>query len=634
MPQKPNILWLTYEDTSPQFVSCYGQTPVVTTPHIDALSGKGVRFDNAYATSPVCSASRTAIITGVCNEQTGLGHHRSKYPLPNFIKGFPKYLRDHAGYYASNNSKTDYNVENDQAFIDETWDESSETAHWRQRPEGIPFFSVFNHMNSHQSRTMTLPWNAYQETILDRLNQDEIIPEDVVEVPPIYRNNEEMKHHLSRVYNSLKRVDLDIARRLAELKEDGLEQDTIIFCFADHGEGIPRGKMNSIAFGYRAAFVAYFPEKYIHLSPWGTEVVTDELISFEDLAPTILSIAGVDIPDHMTGRAFLGEQRTEAPEYIFQARNRIDDGLDLSRSVISERFVYIRNYFPHFPACKLQKYADVSGIMRTIRRDYHQGNLNDQQAEMVEPTRPLEQLYDLKNDPWEVTNLAENPAYQEQLDSMRAASVRHIFESHDVMFLSERAIIIQCAYTARKDPSYNPLQELHETASLINTQGDHLPELIQRLQHNHSQVRTLAAAGLYASRQHIADYSEELIPLLESNPASVQAELAPALYDAVRADEARKIIESLILGEDEIIAHSCIGKLLYMPKNGGDFKQAVCQAWQKVLELGNPPPLKYYPLFSSLDVYQSIYMERPLFYPPQEKNCNREELAPLQGYKA
>ena len=633
MQQKPNILWLTYEDTSPQFVSCYGQTPVVTTPNIDALAAEGVRFDNAYATAPVCSASRSAIITGVCNEATGLGHHRSKYPLPEFIKGFPKYLREGAGYYTTNNEKTDYNVEGERGFIDETWDASSNTAHWRNRPEGKPFFSVFNYMNSHQSRTMTLPWSHYREIVLDGLEEGEVISEDAVEVPPIYRDNAEMKHHLSRVYNSLRRTDLDIAERLAELKEDGLEDDTIIFCFADHGEGIPRGKMNSIAFGYRAAFVAYFPDKYKHLSPWGVRVVTDELISFEDLAPTILSIAGVDIPEHMTGRAFLGAHRTETPEYIFPARNRIDDGLDLSRSAVSERFVYTRNFFPHFPVSKLQKYSDVGGIMRAIRRDYNDGKLNDTQAELVEPTRPSEVLYDLKHDPWEINNLARDPAYREQLERMRQATLDHIFEINDVMFLNERHMIGQCPYAARHNEGYNPLEELVKTASLINTEGKNIPELIERLKHTHEQVRYLAAAGIYASRKYLADYASALTPFLENNPPYVLAELAPALYDAANDEKAQSVIRELILSDDEIIAHSCVAKLLYMPENGGDFNDVVCEAWDKVHEHGTPPPLKYYPLFSSLDVYQSIYMNRPLFYPDEKKYCNPDELSPLQGYK-
>jgi len=633
MQEHPNILWLTCEDTSPQFVSCYGKTPVTTTPNIDALAAEGVRFDNAYATAPVCSASRSAIITGVCNEATGLGHHRSKYALPEFIRGFPAYLREGAGYYATNNAKTDYNIEDEQEFIDKTWDESSTTAHWRNRPAGKPFFSVFNYMNSHQSRTMTLPWNHYRELVLDALEENEVIPEEAVEVPPIYRDNAEMKHHLSRVYNSLKRTDLDIAERLAELKEDGLAEDTIVFFFADHGEGIPRGKMNSIAFGYRAAFVAYFPEKYKHLSPWGTRVVTDELISFEDLAPTVLSLAGVEIPGHMTGRAFLGSRRADPPEYIFPARNRIDDGLDLSRSAISERFVYTRNFFPHFPVSKLQKYCDVGGIMRTIRRDYSDGLLNGTQAELVEPTRPLEVLYDLKNDPWETNNLAGDPAHSETLRRLRKATLDHVFEIRDVMFLNERYMIGQLPYAARQDRTYNPLEELVETASLIDTGGKNLPELIGRLDHPHEQVRYMAAAGIYAARNHISGYARELADQLENNPPCVLAELAPALYGAVKNEKARDIIAELILGDDEIIAHSCVAKLLYIPGAGGDFKEAVAEAWERLLEHGERPPLKYYPLFSSLDVYQSVFMDRPLYYPEEAKYCNRDEMAPLQAYK-
>ena len=213
MPDRPNILWLTYEDTSPQFVSCYGMTPVVTTPAMDALAEDGVRFDHFYAGAPVCSASRTGLVTGCPIEATGHGHHRSAYPLPAEIRGFPWYLQQ-AGYYTTNNAKTDYNLVDERVFIDATWNESSPTAHWRNRPEGQPFFSVFNYADSHQSRTMTKPYRWYEENVLAELPEDEIVQPDEIDVPPFYRDDPDMRRHLVRVYNSLRLCDRRIRERL------------------------------------------------------------------------------------------------------------------------------------------------------------------------------------------------------------------------------------------------------------------------------------------------------------------------------------------------------------------------------------------------------------------------------------
>src|SRR6056297_1862034 len=188
---KPNILWVTIEDTSPQFIGCYGNEDA-RTPVIDNLAEEGVRFTNAFSTGTVCSPSRTAIITGVKTYKAGTGNHRSKYPVPEFIKGFPYYLQQQ-GYYTTNNVKTDYNVRGEKDFINEAWNESSNQAGWWNRQPGQPFFAVFNYNDSHQSRTMTMTYDWYQENVLDHLLTEEIIGEDEFEMPPFYRDSPEMR---------------------------------------------------------------------------------------------------------------------------------------------------------------------------------------------------------------------------------------------------------------------------------------------------------------------------------------------------------------------------------------------------------------------------------------------------------
>src|SRR5690554_4854291 len=257
--QKPNILWITIEDTSPQFIGCYGNE-AASTPVIDGLAKEGVRFTNAFSTGTVCSTSRSTIITGVRTYELGTGNHRSQYPVPEYIKGFPYYLQQQ-GYYVTNNSKTDYNLGNEKDFIQEAWHESSPKAGWWDREEGQPFFAVFNYNDSHQSRTMTHSYSWYEQEVLGQLPLDQQIGEDEFEMPPFYRDSPEMRRQLARVYNSIKLTDNKIGELLARLKTDGLMDETIILFFADHGEGIPRGKTNGINLGYRVPMVAWRSEE-------------------------------------------------------------------------------------------------------------------------------------------------------------------------------------------------------------------------------------------------------------------------------------------------------------------------------------------------------------------------------------
>jgi arylsulfatase A-like enzyme len=385
-PPKPNILWITIEDTSPQFLGCYGNSNA-STPVIDRLADQGVRFTNAFSTGTVCSPSRTAIITGVKVYETGTGNHRSKYPVPDFIKGFPYYLQQQ-GYYTSNNAKTDYNVREDQDFIKEAWNESSNKAGWWNRQPGQPFFAVFNYNESHQSRTMTMTYEWYLENVLDHLSTEERIGENDFELPPFYRDSPEMRKQFARVYNSIKLTDNRIGELLGRLQSDNLKDSTIIFFYADHGEGMPRGKTNGINYGYRVPFVIWFPEMYKHLSPWGTEgVVTDELVDFADLAPTLISLAGGEIPAHISGRPYLGQQRTEPVEHLNLSSDRSDNGIDMVRTVTDGKYVYSRNYLPFIYEARYIRYMEIGEIKQQMRNDMAAGNLDPLQESLFEDRR-------------------------------------------------------------------------------------------------------------------------------------------------------------------------------------------------------------------------------------------------------
>ena len=431
---RPNILWLTLEDTSPQFIGCYGN-PAAKTPNMDRLAARGIRFTRAFANAPVCSSARSTIITGTLCERLGTGNHRSAFPLPDAIRGFPTFLRE-AGYHTSNQSKTDYATSSEQRLVRESWNESSPRAGWWNRAAGQPFFSVFNYTDCHQSMTMTFPYETYRKRVFDLLAPTNRVADGAFAMPPFLPDTPAYRKQVARIYNGIAKADQDIGRILDRLEAEKLADDTIIFCYADHGEAIPRGKANPIGLGYRVPFFVVFPEKWRHLNPWGAPgTTTDELICFDDLAPTMLSLIGRQPESWMTGRPFLGTHRRPAPAFIFCGRNRIDESAACTRSVTDGRYVYSRHFLPG-PELRYAKYFDVGDIVRLLRADFERGALNEVQASMMRP-QPHEVLYDLEADPWETRNLAPDPAHAARVETMRRTLFTHIIEGRDVMLLPE-----------------------------------------------------------------------------------------------------------------------------------------------------------------------------------------------------
>jgi arylsulfatase A-like enzyme len=494
--EKPNILWITIEDTSPQFIGFYGNK-VVKTPNIDRLAREGVIFNNVFG-QPVCGPSRSILITGVNTQQLGTGNMRSQYPIPEYIKGFPFYLRT-AGYYTSNNVKTDYNTLNEKAIIAASWNESSSKAGWHKRAADQKFFSVFNFMESHQSYTMTNPWNWYTSNVLTKLSDKDITRPEEIDVPPMYRDSEEMRKHVARVYNCINLLDIRVGLLLDSLKRDGLMESTIIFFFGDNGEAIPRGKSSGTGLSYHVPFFIWFPEKYKHLSPWGTGKSTDELVSFEDLPPTVLSLAGAEIPAYMTGRPILGKQRKQPSPYAYGSRDRIGETPDLSRMATDGRFFYSREFFQRYPSVGYQRYADVSDLLKTIRKDFSDGKLNHAQSIMLE-RRDVEYLYDLKNDPWEINNLAKDPKFASKLAELRKATYDRLLLNKDVHFLTEYEIHMisekTLPYNFRNDKNFNS-KELIDAAYEATDPATMTDRLIELLNDKNPYIRYWGAVGIH-----------------------------------------------------------------------------------------------------------------------------------------
>ena len=331
---RPNILWITTEDMSPA-LGAYGDAQA-RTPNLDRLAEQGILYRRAYASAPICAPARSTLITGIHASSLGTQHLRSAVELPEFIRTLPEYLRAH-GYYTTNNSKTDYN------FSPEgRWDESGSQAHWRNRPEGRPFFSVFNYGTTHEGRAN----RDAPEELAELVERHD--PADA-ELPPYYPDTPEMRRIWAQNYDLITRMDQQVGALLQQLEADGLTEETIVFFFSDHGHGLPRYKRWLYDTGLRVPLIIRFPEAYAGLAPQRAGTSTDRLVSFLDFAPTVLSLTGVPIPATMQGHPFLGPDTAPPRDYVFTTRDRADDIYDLSRAAIDDRYIYIRNYMPHLP---------------------------------------------------------------------------------------------------------------------------------------------------------------------------------------------------------------------------------------------------------------------------------------------
>lgn len=575
---RPNILWVTIEDTSPQFIGCYGNKNAQT-PVIDKLAEQGVRFTNAFSTGTVCSPSRTAIITGTKTYKTGTGNHRSKYPIPEFIKGFPYYLQK-SGYYTTNNQKTDYNVADEKEFIKEAWNESSGKAGWWDRKPGQPFFAVFNYNESHQSRTMTETYEWYLTNVFNELTTDERIGDNDFEMPPFYRESPEMRKQFARVYNSIKLTDKRIGELLARLEKDNLKDSTIIFFYADHGEGMPRGKTNGINYGYRVPFIIWFPEMYKHLSPWGTaSVVSNELVDFTDLAPTLISLAEGKIPDHMIGRPMLGKSRAKPVDYLYLSSDRSDNGIDMIRTVTDGKYVYSRNFMPFIPEARYIRYMEIGEIKQQMRKDLAENKLNPLQKSLFDD-RPAEFLFDIENDLWETNNLAGDPKFKTVLEKMRNLQKEEILSSSDVMFLPEYEIDIlsksTTAYQFRLDKASCPLEEIFNAASLSGFRGkDVTAKQVELLGNTNKIIRYWAILGLRSqSVEDLKQDSAKIIKAMEDDYLPVAVIASSITFEMLGNKTAEEYLKKFCVSKNLNISLMAINYLLYT-KNKKPFIETI-----------------------------------------------------------
>jgi len=492
---RPNILWITSEDNGPH-LGCYGD-PVASTPVLDALAARGMRYERAWSNAPVCAPARTTIITGVYASSLGAEHMRSEVPLPEGMQLFPQYLRE-AGYYCTNNSKTDYNLR----APGSPWDVSSNRAHWRGRAEGQPFFAVFNFTQSHESQIRRRP----HEALLDPAE---------VRVPAYHPDHPEVRRDWAQYHDKLSVIDERAGRVLAELEQDGLTQDTIVVYYGDHGSGMPRSKRWPYDSGLRVPMIVHVPERLMHLAPDEYEVggVSERLVSFVDLAPTALSLAGIQPPAFHQGLAFAGAFEAPAPAFAFGFRGRMDERVDLTRSVTDGRYVYIRNYMPQRAQGAYLDYMFQTPTTRVWRELYDRGVLEGPGQRRFWEPKSSEELYRLASDPDEVHDLARESDAEvlQALGRLRAALREHQLAVRDLGFYPEaelHALVGERApYDLAREQGAYPLERALAAAEEASGAAD-AARLVTMLGDEAVHVRSWAASG--AARTRASEHTDAL----------------------------------------------------------------------------------------------------------------------------
>lgn len=544
---QPNILWLNIEDLD-DTLGCYGDT-FADTPNLDQLAQEGILYRNAFANAPICAPARNCLITGMYPTSIGGQHLRSEVTLPEEIQPFPVILKE-AGYYVTNYAKTDYNFSPDGVF--HYW--KKDMAPWRKRAgqhEGKPFFSFFVFGTTHEG-----PGNFRNryEYATRNLGKERLHDPAEVTLPPYYPDTPKFRELWARYYDLVSAVDLEIGEVIKNLKEDGLYEDTVIWFFSDHGHGMPRHKRWLLDSGLRVPFIVRIPEKYQHLAAGlksGSE--TEQLVSFVDFVPTVLSQAGLPIPEYMQGRPFLGETIGKKRKFIYGARDRADDLFEISRAVHDGRLIYVRHFLPHIPYMpggRILGGSHKESIVE-LRRLQDEGGMDPEKSyHFWSPRKPCEELYDLDKDPHEIHNLVGDPNYSGKLEAMRKELKAWILENKDTGFLHEAEYQLRAlhgntnVYDMAQSKAYD-IQRIYAAAERATLDASAC-ELREMLNDPESGVRYWGAVGMLAQEVEDAKSLQALESVLEDDSPSVAIAAAEALCLAGKPYSGLPILEQQI----------------------------------------------------------------------------------------
>jgi len=495
---RPNIVWLSTEDISPH-IGFMGD-PHAITPHLDQLANEGVIYNHAYTTAGVCAPVRSAIITGMYQSTIGTQHMRSAARLPAHIKLFPSYLRQ-AGYYTTNNSKTDYQLPKNEPALKGVWDDSSGKGHWRNRSTpDQPFFAVFNFGGTHESGIEQD--EKYTEVTANLTPAERQDAAALTTYPPYYPETPNARENWKRNYELITAMDHWAGDLIQQLKDDGLYENTIIFFWSDHGIGLPRGKRWLYESGTHIPLAVRVPTAFRTPGQITPGTVDPQLISSIDFAPTVLNLAGVKLPPQFQGQPFLGPGLPAARDFIYGARDRMDERYDIIRMVRDQRFRYIRNYEPLKSYYQYMNTPEQGTTMADLRRLHDAGNLSPVPDSYFAPRKPVEELYDVVTDPHEINNLASDPTYASTLARLRQVHLQWVRDTRDTGLIPEPVLVTE---EARLGNRYDILRQTNDAtfstrlahiANQASTGPAALAELVAALGDPQPAIRYWGAIGL------------------------------------------------------------------------------------------------------------------------------------------
>lgn len=537
---RPNVVWLVSEDNSVHFLKLFDSHGAAT-PRIAELASHGVIFEHAFSNAPVCSVARTTLATGCYAPRIGTQYHRRSVPvpLPDGVRMFPEYLKK-AGYYTANNRKTDYNAIPGNAV----WDDSSGKATWRNRNPEQPFFYMESFPVCHESSLHFSNKTMQTETLQN--------DPDSVFIPPYHPDTATFRYTYARYHDRIQQMDQQIGKVVDRLRDDGLLEDTFIFYFGDHGGVLPRGKGYAYESGLHVPLVVRIPERWkshVDVEPGSRQ---SGFVRFIDFGPTVLNLAGIEVPDGMDGRAFLGPhvtaQEVNQRDEAFGYADRFDEKYDFVRTLRKGRYKYIRNYQPFNFDGLQNNYRYRMLAYQEWRELYHAKKLNAAQRQFFEP-RPAEQLFDLQTDPHEVHNLASSPEHAAILQDLRERLTKKVKALPDLSFVPESVLAEQAFQNPVKFGQQNQtlIARLVDVANLSLLPVEKaLPELRQALTSEDRLVRywgLIACSSLQITEPDLVKLAQKLAS--QDSDRLVRVRAAEFLGLTEHADPAAVILSAL-----------------------------------------------------------------------------------------
>ena len=528
-PDRPNILWITSEDNGP-YLGCYGDLQA-RTPHLDQFAEQGVKYLNAFSSAPVCSAARSTLITGMNASTLGIHNHRSSVAVPGSVVYYPRLFRE-AGYYCTNNSKTDYNMSINgkrAGWKAVGWHESSGKAHYRNRSRGQPFFAVFNTTLSHEGQTTDGAYRGRGKQNPPR----RIVPPGKVVLPPYHPDTPVIRENWSRYFDNLFLMDKWVGEKLRELEELGEAENTIVFYYADHGGALPRGKRNIHDSGTRVPLIIRFPEKWKHLAPGEPGEAIDQLVAFVDFAATAANLCGLEVPGIWEGRPFLGPGARER-EFVYLFRGRMDERYDTVRAIRTKEHLYVRNFSPHRPLGQAYTYPfRVLASMGAWYEAFKAGKCNAVQARYWK-RKQAEELYVIKQDPFQVRNEAGQEKHRGVLSTLRMKLENEMLRTRDTGLIPEGMYPHLSGsgtiYRFARSEAYPAPEVLAAATNAARGDLDEGFSLFKKgVRHQSPLVRYWAATGALVLGREAAPLKDALVKLLNDPVFDVRVVAAEAL---------------------------------------------------------------------------------------------------------